>query len=67
MDKDEWDSCLRRYGLTAPDACGLLYNHTEAVISAQEVHKAFDRHGTLSAPMTAAFRFLFRVLGNDKT
>ena len=66
MAKEEFDTGLKQFGLTASDACSLVYNHTEAVISSQEVHKSFDRHGYLSAPMTACFRFLFRVLGNEK-
>lgn len=66
MAKDEFDEGLRKFGLTVPDACNLVYNYTEAVLSSHEVHKSFDRHGTLSAPMTAAFRFLFRALANDK-
>jgi hypothetical protein len=66
MDRDEFQSWLRKFGITAADACILIHNMTEAVISSGEVNKSLDRHGYLSGPQTAAFRLLFKGLENAK-
>ena len=65
MSKDEFNTHLKRFNLSAAEACNLVYNHTGVVIAAKRVTESVDRYGLLGAPMTALFRYLFKRLETE--
>lgn len=66
MDEIEFRKCLEGHNLTIPEVCGMIEIHTGAIIAPKHVRTAFDKYGSLSQPLTAAFRLLFKVLGHGR-
>lgn len=65
MTREEFNGNLKKFGITAAEACNLLWMKTRAVVKAETIMLHVDRYGAMSAAYTAAFRLLFRDLERD--
>lgn len=62
MSTEEYQGGLKRFGITQSEAAQLIWLKTGSVIRVDAVQTHISRHGSLSQPYTAVFRFLFREL-----
>lgn len=65
MSLEEFEGELKKYGITAPEACKLVWMKTRAVIDANTLKLHMERYGRMSAAYTAAFRLFFESLRQD--
>ena len=65
MTAEEFEGYLKKFNISAAEACNLIWIKTKAVLQAHTLNQHIERYGTLSAANTAAFRFLFKDLERD--
>lgn len=63
MSNEEFEGQLKRFGISGKSAlCHVIYLKTGVIITPGSVQTHLERHGRLSAALTAMLRLLFREM-----